>query len=200
MSIFTVKRINLLCPEWKLINGIPCSFDKFPLFIHGIPDIDDIFITLIFLQLMTSDHFLMIQVVECFIFYRLIQIDTDRFMWVQRFPDIPHISKYILNKILRNRLRACKSPAEIAEQIVVGQEKIFKRILIPLPYGLHTLFFVMLVLVFHIVLSLCSERLYKKPVLPRSEEHTSELQSRGHLVCRLLLEKKKPLYSSTHRI
>src|SRR5436305_12724544 len=29
------------------------------------------------------------------------------------------------------------------------------------------------------------------PGLPRSEEHTSELQSRPHLVCRLLLEKKK---------
>src|SRR2546429_6962720 len=29
------------------------------------------------------------------------------------------------------------------------------------------------------------------PALPRSEEHTSELQSRLHLVCRLLLEKKK---------
>src|SRR5207253_10881005 len=29
------------------------------------------------------------------------------------------------------------------------------------------------------------------PPFPRSEEHTSELQSRGHLVCRLLLEKKK---------
>src|SRR5690625_7359547 len=28
-------------------------------------------------------------------------------------------------------------------------------------------------------------------VIRRSEEHTSELQSRGHLVCRLLLEKKK---------
>src|SRR5690625_7289846 len=28
-------------------------------------------------------------------------------------------------------------------------------------------------------------------VIHRSEEHTSELQSRGHLVCRLLLEKKK---------
>src|SRR5690625_7632059 len=28
-------------------------------------------------------------------------------------------------------------------------------------------------------------------VIFRSEEHTSELQSRGHLVCRLLLEKKK---------
>src|SRR3989449_2337804 len=30
-------------------------------------------------------------------------------------------------------------------------------------------------------------------VLSRSEEHTSELQSRLHLVCRLLLEKKKKL-------
>src|SRR3712207_7316774 len=29
------------------------------------------------------------------------------------------------------------------------------------------------------------------PVRPRSEEHTSELQSRQYLVCRLLLEKKK---------
>src|SRR6266436_4282464 len=29
------------------------------------------------------------------------------------------------------------------------------------------------------------------PPPPRSEEHTSELQSRLHLVCRLLLEKKK---------
>src|SRR5207253_3544748 len=28
----------------------------------------------------------------------------------------------------------------------------------------------------------------------RSEEHTSELQSRGHLVCRLLLEKRKMCY------
>src|SRR5256884_979754 len=31
----------------------------------------------------------------------------------------------------------------------------------------------------------------------RSEEHTSELQSRLHLVCRLLLEKKKKSTSST---
>src|SRR3712207_8140673 len=29
---------------------------------------------------------------------------------------------------------------------------------------------------------------------PRSEEHTSELQSRQYLVCRLLLEKKKTLH------
>src|SRR5690554_7562691 len=31
----------------------------------------------------------------------------------------------------------------------------------------------------------------QKASLTRSEEHTSELQSRPHLVCRLLLEKKK---------
>src|SRR3712207_6983480 len=39
---------------------------------------------------------------------------------------------------------------------------------------------------------------------PRSEEHTSELQSRQYLVCRLLLEKKKKQYcnqtnTSTYR-
>src|SRR5438552_13758733 len=32
---------------------------------------------------------------------------------------------------------------------------------------------------------------------PRSEEHTSELQSPDHLVCRLLLEKKNPLHALT---
>src|SRR3712207_8057041 len=36
-------------------------------------------------------------------------------------------------------------------------------------------------------LALCDERAWT----PRSEEHTSELQSRQYLVCRLLLEKKK---------
>src|SRR5687768_17999082 len=33
---------------------------------------------------------------------------------------------------------------------------------------------------------------------PRSEEHTSELQSRLHLVCRLLLEKKKKKENTKH--
>src|SRR5690625_5492773 len=37
--------------------------------------------------------------------------------------------------------------------------------------------------------------------LARSEEHTSELQSRGHLVCRLLLEKKKYMrYTTLHTL
>src|SRR5258707_4632992 len=35
---------------------------------------------------------------------------------------------------------------------------------------------------------------------PRSEEHTSELQSRQYLVCRLLLEKKKHDHDSAHAV
>src|SRR5438309_6608304 len=38
----------------------------------------------------------------------------------------------------------------------------------------------------------CSHRAPRSPrICARSEEHTSELQSQFHLVCRLLLEKKK---------
>src|SRR5262249_59176725 len=37
----------------------------------------------------------------------------------------------------------------------------------------------------------CWTSVSRKSVLPRSEEHTSELQSLTNLVCRLLLEKKK---------
>src|SRR2546430_10524270 len=40
-----------------------------------------------------------------------------------------------------------------------------------------------------------SESRWDAQVEPRSEEHTSELQSQSNLVCRLLLEKKK----NTHR-
>src|SRR5690625_5682319 len=41
--------------------------------------------------------------------------------------------------------------------------------------------------------TVCAE-IFAHHKVDRSEEHTSELQSRGHLVCRLLLEKKKHLY------
>src|SRR3712207_8454961 len=40
-------------------------------------------------------------------------------------------------------------------------------------------------------------RLESRCQRPRSEEHTSELQSRQYLVCRLLLEKKKNTYIAT---
>src|SRR5947208_11423242 len=36
---------------------------------------------------------------------------------------------------------------------------------------------------------------FSRRASPRSEEHTSELQSPDHLVCRLLLEKKKKTYN-----
>src|SRR3989442_10638245 len=39
--------------------------------------------------------------------------------------------------------------------------------------------------------SLRAQRSTESSATTRSEEHTSELQSRPHLVCRLLLEKKK---------
>src|SRR5690349_21943533 len=38
------------------------------------------------------------------------------------------------------------------------------------------------------------------PLAPRSEEHTSELQSRRDLVCRLLLEKKKLLATRVQQV
>src|SRR3712207_8652505 len=40
----------------------------------------------------------------------------------------------------------------------------------------------------------------RSPSIPRSEEHTSELQSRQYLVCRLLLEKKKYKSQNTTRV
>src|SRR3712207_7618113 len=39
--------------------------------------------------------------------------------------------------------------------------------------------------------------LYLLSLIRRSEEHTSELQSRQYLVCRLLLEKKKKIINNT---
>src|SRR5690606_41727587 len=39
-------------------------------------------------------------------------------------------------------------------------------------------------------------RISSRAAMPRSEEHTSELQSRENLVCRLLLEKKKQICSN----
>src|SRR5258708_26870632 len=51
------------------------------------------------------------------------------------------------------------------------------------------------------ILMLCERLAPARPLIPpnvedrsRSEEHTSELQSPDHLVCRLLLEKKKQQY------
>src|SRR2546429_3935656 len=52
--------------------------------------------------------------------------------------------------------------------------------------SLFQTYWVSLVVLGYQILQACSQDL-----VARSEEHTSELQSRLHLVCRLLLEKKK---------
>src|SRR3712207_7547957 len=41
---------------------------------------------------------------------------------------------------------------------------------------------------------------FRRAAIPRSEEHTSELQSRQYLVCRLLLEKKIILNTSYYTL
>src|SRR2546430_109869 len=48
----------------------------------------------------------------------------------------------------------------------------------------------------NVLRALCDfcRRIIGQPVVPRSEEHTSELQSQSNLVCRLLLEKKTTIY------
>src|SRR2546429_3297680 len=47
---------------------------------------------------------------------------------------------------------------------------------------------------------LCWRHGWPSSSMARSEEHTSELQSRLHLVCRLLLEKKKQHAHAVHKI
>src|SRR2546429_6259236 len=51
-----------------------------------------------------------------------------------------------------------------------------------------------------VVAEKCRRNPQESGLADRSEEHTSELQSRLHLVCRLLLEKKKKTNSTRHRL
>src|SRR5690625_1496934 len=67
----------------------------------------------------------------------------------------------------------------------------FPLILLAGLYGLIGLMFGVSLIFIHLLRLTTLGRPYLAPLYPfRSEEHTSELQSRGHLVCRLLLEKK----------
>src|SRR5439155_32490 len=65
----------------------------------------------------------------------------------------------------------------------------------PFPQGLHALFGITIVIDPDPAIQSAAKEMeqccWQPRVDSRSEEHTSELQSRGHLVCRLLLEKKK---------
>src|SRR5690606_39716821 len=66
----------------------------------------------------------------------------------------------------------------------------------PVIVGVRMLFSKIWIIMKSIMTPMASEgfgemRVYNSGTAPRSEEHTSELQSRENLVCRLLLEKKK---------
>src|SRR5690554_7374805 len=86
------------------------------------------------------------------------------------------------NIVSANRLIAIVSPESAPIKRVI-QEARDRGMLIDATYGRRT----------RAVIITDSDHVILSAVQPetRSEEHTSELQSRPHLVCRLLLEKKK---------
>src|SRR3712207_7408570 len=53
--------------------------------------------------------------------------------------------------------------------------------------------------VYELIAEKANRKLPRFNLSARSEEHTSELQSRQYLVCRLLLEKKKSLHATSQR-
>src|SRR3712207_7196791 len=76
----------------------------------------------------------------------------------------------------------------------VGLQRLVLRTLLrKLSLGLGALIF------YRLLASVLLQREHEADDDERSEEHTSELQSRQYLVCRLLLEKKKQQHS-THNI
>src|SRR5258708_27748588 len=64
-------------------------------------------------------------------------------------------------------------------------------------YQLSVLFVTLIY--FHDISRLIHKRLFALFAISRSEEHTSELQSPDHIVCRLLLEKKKWSHQSASK-
>src|SRR5437870_4257558 len=101
------------------------------------------------------------------------------------------------------RLRdAFKNIKQQLSRVIVGQDQVIEELLIALfsrghciLEGVPGLAKTLMISTLAKTLSLAFSRIQFTPDLNtaegQSEEHTSELQSRGHLVCRLLLEKKK---------
>src|SRR5690625_6776464 len=77
----------------------------------------------------------------------------------------------IQHLILRSNHRSIKKPYLLSSDLTAVRNHLFLSLSSLLP-------------------SVSSYTLVQEDGMERSEEHTSELQSRGHLVCRLLLEKK----------
>src|SRR2546429_7369026 len=85
----------------------------------------------------------------------------------------PRSTLFPYTTLFRSRVQAAGTDGAVEAQVVfVGEHPTLARIDPPAP---------------------------SRPAVERSEEHTSELQSRLHLVCRLLLEKKKKKPRYEHR-
>src|SRR2546422_7481171 len=93
-------------------------------------------------------------------------------------------------KILGSRMRSC-SPLPYQRSTSLSGS--LRGVNAPIPPAMSTVrdgYWSVSVTTVKAGLPFCDSRF--RPITFRSEEHTSELQSRLHLVCRLLLEKKKP--------
>src|SRR5690554_7653422 len=86
--------------------------------------------------------------------------------------------------VLIKQLKENKMKKEITLPETISARTEFKR---KFTFGQMYLSFVYAIGAF----SILGKNKKSELIHPRSEEHTSELQSRPHLVCRLLLEKKK---------
>src|SRR3712207_7428812 len=79
---------------------------------------------------------------------------------------------FVFNTTLRDNIGMSKPGATDAEIVAAAEQAQLQSLVESLPAGYDTVL--------------------------RSEEHTSELQSRQYLVCRLLLEKKKQILTLSH--
>src|SRR5690625_6820383 len=105
----------------------------------------------------------------------LVWINVRQLVWIVAcLFAISSISMYLLDNVSEQKI---ERESKI-EQIKAGWQTLFK---IP----------VLRKIALMEILETIADTVWIAAILYRSEEHTSELQSRGHIVCRLLLEKKK---------
>src|SRR5690606_14490213 len=93
-------------------------------------------------------------------------------VWGADIYNFPHISP-LHNAIIRYNIRKADMILSTSKIMKTETMKYTPKEIVVTPFGIDI------------------EKFYPKKVKRRSEEHTSELQSRENLVCRLLLEKKK---------
>src|SRR5207244_9427654 len=116
----------------------------------------------------------------------------SRVLWNYRILDTPPEERF--DDLVRVATYICGTPIGLVGLIDAGREWFKSRVgwdLSEIPreisFGTHTITQPDVLIVSD---TLKDERFVRNQLATRSEEHTSELQSPDHLVCRLLLEKK----------